>query len=133
MPSQGRHILWPREGTVGLCMCIPVSACAQTTHYPTSECSSSRPAPNKQASAGELTHAPRLLQFNLFLAVLKIKFGKAQTIFKNRVANMTKKQRKNLLSRIVEKSKTSISSYTKKQRSKGQVAEALRSTNVTGL
>lgn len=62
------------------------------------------------------------LQVNLFIAVLKIKFAKAQTLFHSRLAKMSKKKRKNILGRVMEKGKKRIKDQVKKQREAGEVS-----------
>ena len=62
------------------------------------------------------------LQVNLFIAVLKIKFAKAQTLFHSRLAKMSKKKRKNILGRGMETGKKRIKDQVKKQREAGEVS-----------
>lgn len=62
-----------------------------------------------------------VLQVNLFIAVLKIKFAKAQTLFHSRLAKMSKKKRKNILGRVMEKSKNRIKEQVKKRREASEV------------
>ena len=67
-------------------------------------------------TAGDLT-----LQVNLFIAVLKIKFAKAQTLFHSKLAKMSRKKRKNILGRVMEKSKNRIKDQVKKRREASEV------------
>ena len=62
-----------------------------------------------------------LLQVNLFLAVLKIKFAKAQTLFKNRLSKMSKRRKKNVLMRMMDKGKKKVSDYAKKKKETSEV------------
>ena len=55
-------------------------------------------------------------QVNLFIAVLKIKFAKAQTLFHSKLAKMSKKKRKNILGRALEKGQKSVHEQMKKKR-----------------
>ena len=70
----------------------------------------------------------RLLQVNLFLAVLKIKFAKAQTLFKNRLSKMSKRRKKNLLMRMMDKGKKRVSDYAKKKKETSEVCPCTPST-----
>lgn len=58
---------------------------------------------------------------NLFLAVLKIKFAKAQTLFKNRLSKMSKRRKKNVLMRMMDKGKKKVSDYAKKKKETSEV------------
>lgn len=62
-----------------------------------------------------------VVQVNLFIAVLKIKFAKAQTLFHSRLAKMSKKKRKNILGRVMEKGKKRIKDQVKKKREASEV------------
>ena len=61
------------------------------------------------------------LQVNLFIAVLKIKFAKAQTLFHSKLAKMSKKKRKNILGRVMEKGKKRVKDQVKKRRDASEV------------
>lgn len=67
------------------------------------------------------------LQVNLFIAVLKIKFAKAQTLFHSKLAKMSRKKRKNMLARVMEKSKNRIKDQVKKRRQASEVSMVLPS------
>ena len=62
------------------------------------------------------------LQVNLFIAVLKIKFAKAQTLFHSKLAKMSKKKRKNFLGRVMEKGKNRVKDQVKKRREASEVS-----------
>ena len=61
------------------------------------------------------------LQVNLFIAVLKIKFAKAQTLFHSKLAKLSRKKRKNILGRVMDKGKKRIKDQVDKQRQAGEV------------
>ena len=61
------------------------------------------------------------LQVNLFIAVLKIKFAKAQTLFQSKLAKMSRKKRKNFLGRVMEKGKNHVRDQVKKRREASEV------------
>lgn len=61
-------------------------------------------------------------QVNLFIAVLKIKFAKAQTLFQSKLAKMSKKKRKNFLGRVMEKGKNRVKDQVKKRREASEVS-----------
>ena len=61
------------------------------------------------------------LQVNLFIAVLKIKFAKAQTLFQSKLAKMSRKKRKNFLGRVMEKGKNRVKDQVKKRREASEV------------
>ena len=61
-------------------------------------------------------------QVNLFIAVLKIKFAKAQTLFHSKLAKMSRKKRKNILGRALEKGQKSMRDQMKKRRDAGAVS-----------
>lgn len=63
-----------------------------------------------------------LLQVNLFIAVLKIKFAKAQTLFHSKLAKMSRKKRKNFLGRVMEKGKNRLKDQVKKRREASEVS-----------
>lgn len=63
-----------------------------------------------------LTRIELYAQVNLFIAVLKIKFAKAQTLFHSKLAKMSKKKRKNILGRALEKGQNSVHEQMKKKR-----------------
>lgn len=65
------------------------------------------------------------LQVNLFIAVLKIKFAKAQTLFHSKLAKMSKKKRKNILGRVMDKGKKRIKDQVKKRRDASEVRRSL--------
>lgn len=65
------------------------------------------------------------LQVNLFIAVLKIKFAKAQTLFHSKLAKMSRKKRKNMLGRVMEKSKNRIKDQVKKRREASEVRDGV--------
>ena len=61
------------------------------------------------------------LQVNLFIAVLKIKFAKAQTLFHSKLAKMSKKKRKNILGRVMEEGRKRVKDQVKKRRDASEV------------
>ena len=65
------------------------------------------------------------MQVNLFIAVLKIKFAKAQTLFHSKLAKLSRKKRKNVLARVMEKSKNRIKDQVKKRREASEVSMVL--------
>ena len=65
---------------------------------------------------------------NLFIAVLKIKFAKAQTLFHSKLAKMTKQKRKNILGRALEKGKKSVREQMKKKRDASVVGLQIHNT-----
>ena len=65
------------------------------------------------------------MQVNLFIAVLKIKFAKAQTLFHSKLAKLSRKKRKNMLARVMEKSKNRIKDQVKKRREASEVSMVL--------
>ena len=65
------------------------------------------------------------MQVNLFIAVLKIKFAKAQTLFHSKLAKLSRKKRKNMLARVMEKSKNRIKDQVKKRREASEVSRTL--------
>lgn len=65
------------------------------------------------------------MQVNLFIAVLKIKFAKSQTLFHSKLAKMSRKKRKNILGRAMEKSKNRIKDQVKKRREASEVSMVL--------
>ena len=66
-----------------------------------------------------------LLQVNLFIAVLKIKFAKAQTLFHSKLAKMSRKKRKNIIGRVMDKGKKRISEQVKKKREASEVSPSI--------
>ena len=66
------------------------------------------------------------MQVNLFIAVLKIKFAKAQTLFDSKLAKMSRKKRKNIIGRAMDKGKKHISEQVKKKREAGEVSSTVR-------
>lgn len=54
--------------------------------------------------------------------MLKIKFAKAQTLFHSKLAKMSRKKRKNILGRVMEKSKNRIKDQVKKRREASEVS-----------
>ena len=68
------------------------------------------------------------VQVNLFIAVLKIKFAKAQTLFQSKLAKMSRKKRKNILGRALEKGQKSMQEQMKKKRDASTVSPVQTST-----
>ena len=58
---------------------------------------------------------PRPLQLNLFLAVLKIKFAKAQTLFHNQLALQRGKARRNSIMTFMSRVQTKWTEYSSKR------------------
>ncbi len=75
----------------------------------------------KQDTMCQPTTLCAALQVNLFIAVLKIKFAKAQTLFHSKLAKMSKKKRKNILGRVMEKGKKRVKDQVKKRRDASEV------------